>query len=100
MRTFPHTPEFLRIARRVVWFKSPDEALRNPAEFVAYALKHSTDEDMGLIISHIGLDGIREALDNAPPGVIDARSWSYWNSRVGRYPAPPMPTRSFDHDRD
>jgi hypothetical protein len=35
----------------------------------------------------------REALDKAPPGIIDPRSWAYWNARMGRYPAPPLPMR-------
>jgi hypothetical protein len=35
----------------------------------------------------------REALDRAPPGIIDARSWAYWNSKFGRWPPPPMPRR-------
>lgn len=59
-------------------------------------MKHSTDQDMALLLNHVGLDGVREALDNAPPGIIDARSWAYWNAKVGRYPAPPMPQRTFD----
>jgi hypothetical protein len=37
---------------------------------------------------------LREALDHALPGIIDKRSWVYWNSELGRrYPAPPMPER-------
>ena len=36
---------------------------------------------------------IREALDRAPAGIIDPRSWAYWNSKLGRYPAPPLPGR-------
>ena len=35
----------------------------------------------------------REALENAPPGIMDARSWAYWNSKMGCYPAPPLPKR-------
>jgi hypothetical protein len=36
----------------------------------------------------------REALDKAPPGIIDPRSWAYWNLVIaGRYPPPPMPVR-------
>jgi hypothetical protein len=35
------------------------------------------------------------ALDRAPPGIIDPRSWAYWNSKMGRYPAPPLPKRRF-----
>lgn len=98
MKPFPPTPEFLRAARRIVWFKPPEEALDCPLELMAYAMKASTDEDMALLLNHIGLDGLAEAIDSAPPGIIDPRSWSYWNARIGRYPAPPMPTRSFPAD--
>jgi len=93
MKPFPHTPELLRAAKRVVWFKPPEEALDNPVELMAYAMKHSTDEDMALLLEHVGEDGLREAIDNAPAGIIDARSWCYWNARIGRYPPPPAPQR-------
>ena len=95
MTPFPETPALLRAARRIIWFKPPEEALRDPVGLLSYAMKHSTDEDMALLIERVGLGGLREALDRAPPGIIDARSWSYWNARVGRYPTPPMPTRQF-----
>ena len=39
------------------------------------------------------IDDLREARDHAPPGIIDPRSSAYWNSRLGRYPAPSPPTR-------
>jgi len=29
------------------------------------------------------------------PGIIDPRSWAYWNNKMGRYPAPPLPQRTF-----
>jgi hypothetical protein len=93
MKPFPHTPELLCAAKRIVWFKPPEEALDNPVELMAYAMKHSIDEDMALLLEHVGKDGLREAIDNAPAGIIDARSWSYWNARIGRYPPPPAPQR-------
>ena len=34
-----------------------------------------------------------EALEQAPPGIMDERSWAYWNAVTGRYPVPPMPRR-------
>jgi hypothetical protein len=37
-----------------------------------------------------------DALEKAPPVIIDPRSWAYWNSKMGRYPAPPQPIRRFD----
>ena len=38
---------------------------------------------------------VREALDRAPPGIFDPRSWAYWNLKLGRYPAPALPRRAF-----
>lgn len=96
MKPLPRTPEFLRAAKRIVWFKAPEEALDNPVELMAYAMKGATDEDMALLLDHVGMRGLREAIDNAPPGIIDARSWSYWNAKIGRYPAPPAPQRNLD----
>jgi hypothetical protein len=46
---------------------------------------------MKVIRKYISDDDFREALDQAPPGIIDPRSWAYWNSKMGRYPAPQMP---------
>lgn len=104
MKPFPTTPEYLRAAKRINWFKPPAEALASPIEFMAYAMKASTDEDMALLLNHIGQEGLVEAIDHAPPGIMTPRAWSYWNAKIGRYPTPPMPQRTFGsrqspHDR-
>jgi hypothetical protein len=93
MKPLPHTPAFLAAAKRIVWFRPPEEALDSPIELIAYAMRYATDEDMALLIDCIGETGLREAIDNAPPGIVDPRSWSYWNARIGRIPAPPLPRR-------
>ncbi|HBK08565.1 MAG TPA: hypothetical protein DDZ81_22390 [Acetobacteraceae bacterium] len=95
MRRIPLTPETEALAHRLVWFETPDEALSDPVRFVAYALARATHEDMNVLRRFLTGDDFREALDGAPPGIIDARSWAYWNSKFGRYPAPPMPARRF-----
>ena len=77
------------IARRVIWFEEPEAALAFPYRFLAYAMTYATHEDVREIRRHI------DALDHAPPGIIDPRSWAYWNSKMGRPPAPPMPERRF-----
>jgi hypothetical protein len=51
---------------------------------------------MKVLRSIVTDDDLREALDKAPPGIIDPRSWAYWNAIMGRYPTPPLPTRNFD----
>lgn len=96
MKPFSATPQFLKAAKRIVWFKPPEETLARPIELMAYAMKHSLDEDMALLLDHVGLDGLREAIECAPPGIIGARSWAYWNARAGFVPARPQPTRNLD----
>lgn len=95
MKTIPATPDTEALARRLVWFEDPKEALSDTVRFVAYALAAATHEDMKLLRTCLNDDDLREALDNAPPGIIDPRSWAYWNSKMGRYPAPHLPKRDF-----
>jgi hypothetical protein len=95
MKPLPPTPELLRVARRVVWFKDPAEALAEPVHLLAHAMTYGTIEDIAVLEAAVGRDGFRQALEQAPPGIFDPRSWSYWNLVLGRSPAPPLPRRSF-----
>ncbi|MEO5362619.1 MAG: hypothetical protein H7838_03220 [Magnetococcus sp. DMHC-8] len=95
MNTIPLTPDTEALARRLVWFEEPEEALSDTGRFVAYALARATHEEMKLLRRFLTEDDLRDALDHAPSGIIDPRSWAYWNAKMGRYPAPPMPTRRF-----
>jgi hypothetical protein len=81
------------LAQRLVWFEPPEKALADPIRFMAYAFARATHEDMKLLSTYVDEAGMREALDHAPPGIIDPRSWTYWNLRHGRYPPPAMPAR-------
>ncbi len=96
MRQIPLTPEIARIARRIVWFEPPRVALADPVRFLAYAFARATHEDMEIIQRYVSGAELAEALDQAPPGIIDRRSWTYWNLKIGRYPAPPLPQRQLD----
>jgi hypothetical protein len=93
MKPIPLTAETEALARRMVWFEEPAEALSDPVRFVAYAMARATHEDMKVLRAFLDDDDLREALDHAPPGIIDPRSWAYWNSKLGRYPVPPLPVR-------
>jgi hypothetical protein len=95
MKPIPLNPETEAIARRVVWFECPAKALCDPIRFMAYAMASATHEDMQALRRYVSDDDFREALDKAPPGIIDPRSWAYWNSKIGRYPPPLLPRRSF-----
>jgi hypothetical protein len=93
MKAIPLNPLTRALAERLVWFETPEEALADPIRFMAYALAHATHEDMTLLRTFVTDAEFREAIDQAPPGIIDPRSWAFWNAKIGRYPAPPMPTR-------
>jgi hypothetical protein len=95
MKAIPVTPLTLDLARRIIWFEPPDHALADPIRFMTYAMTYARHEDMRVIRRYVSDDDMREALDHAPPGIIDPRSWAYWNSKMGRYPPPPLPVRRF-----
>lgn len=91
----PRTPELEAIAQRVLWFEAPAKSMLHPARFLAYVMTYGTFEDVAAIRQHWSEDDLRRGMDFAPPGIFDDRSWGYWNVKLGRYPAPPMPERTF-----
>lgn len=95
MKPLPVRPDLEAVALRVVWFKTPAEALADARHFIAHVLTYGTHEDCVVLRRYVDDDGLREAVWNAPPGIFDARSWAYWNLKTGRYPPPPLPTREF-----
>src|SRR5882762_5038574 len=95
MKPIPATPQTLLVAPRIIWFEPPERALADPIRFMAYAMTYARHEDMSVIRQYVSDDDFREALDHAPAGIIDPRSWAYWNSKMGRYPPPPLPLRRF-----
>jgi hypothetical protein len=94
MKSLPATPELLNVARRVVWFKEPEETLANPLHFLAHVMTYGTAEDLKVLEGIVSKEELLEVLDNAPPGIFDARSWAYWNLKCGRKPSPPLPVRA------
>jgi hypothetical protein len=94
MRPLPNVPELQSLARRVVWFKSPGDAIAMPTHFIAHVLTYGTHEDVSVLRRFVPDDELREALACAPAGVFDNRSWAYWHLKLGRYPPPPLPSRT------
>ena len=89
----PMDAEFRAIARRVIWFESPEVALTDGTRFLAYALRFATPEDLQTIRSVVTDAQLLATLDHLPPGIVDERSWAYWNSKLGRWPPPSPPRR-------
>jgi hypothetical protein len=94
MKPLPHNADLLGLAPRVIWFEPPEQALAEPVRFLAYVMTYGTLQDLAVIRRYLELDDFREALEHVPPGIMDERSWAYWNVMTGRYPVPPMPRRA------
>lgn len=94
MKALPANRELLRVARRVVWFDTAENTLADPVRFLAHVMVFGTIEDLQALHGMVGKDMCQEALERAPPGIFDARSWAYWNLVCGRQPAPPLPART------
>lgn len=62
---------------------------------MAYAFRHATHEDIKVLRGVLSVDDLLEALAQAPPGIIDPRSWSSWHVVLGVFPAPALPRREF-----
>ncbi|MDP2605608.1 MAG: hypothetical protein Q8S00_23950 [Deltaproteobacteria bacterium] len=93
MKPLPNTEALLAVAKRVVWFKEPADALADPLHFLAHVMTYGTVEDLRVVESVAGEEEFLETLDHAPAGVFDPRSWAYWNLKYGRVPAPALPVR-------
>lgn len=97
MKPFPLNAEFLAAARRIVWFEPPEVALAMPERFMAYALAYGTIDDARLLLRFCGGKSVLPAiLDAAPPGILDARSWRFWNIFAGRTEVPEQAKRRID----
>ncbi len=94
MKPFPHAPDLLALAPRVIWFEPAETALADPVRFLAYLMTYGTLDEIAVVRRYCDAQDFREALEHAPAGVIDERSWAYWNVMFGRYPVPPMPRRT------
>ncbi len=93
MISLPDTPELRAVAERVIWFKKPEAALQNPIHFLTYLFTYGAHEDVKVVRKYLTDSDLLYALDHAAPGVMDPRSWAYWNMMLDREPAPPMPVR-------
>ncbi len=88
-------PDLFRVAGRLLWWISPDEALKDPMRLVAQVMSLGSWNDVETVERIWGEEVFRAVMDDAPPGLFTARRWNYWHVRLGRLPAPPLPRRSF-----
>jgi len=71
--------QLLAIAKRVVWFKKPEETLKDPIYFLCYLMQYGLTKDVITAKKNFTKADFKNALINAYPGILDKRSWAYWN---------------------
>ena len=81
------------LARRLFWWKTPEEALADQTRFLAQLMTFGTWHDIEEARRYWPETAFQDALQHAPPGVFDARSWSYWHCVLDLLPIPPLPVR-------
>ena len=85
--------ELLAVAKRVIWFEAPQESLRDTNRFLAYLMTYGRLEELLIARKYFSDESFDRALRNAPPGIFDIRSWTYWNLHYGHDPVPALPQR-------
>ena len=93
MRPLPQTAALIDLAPHIIWFEPPEQALADPTRFLADLMTYGTLAEIAVVRRYVELDDFRETLERAPPGIMDERSWAYWNLVCDRRPAPPLPVR-------
>ena len=81
-----------RAAKELFWWQAPEVSLANPRRFLAQVMALGTWQEVQLVKDAFGWDAFKEALENAPAGVLDGRSWAYWRAFF-RLPEAELPTR-------
>jgi hypothetical protein len=71
------------LAAKYIWWKSPDEALRQPERIVAQVMDIGDYDDVQILAAKAGDNYLREVLVSSEIGQYSARSWAYWHYRLG-----------------
>jgi hypothetical protein len=86
-------PDLEAVAKRVVWFKEPEDTLRDAKLFLSHVMTYGTLSDITTTLRYFSESDFESVLNDPPPGIFDRRSWTYWNVRYHREPIPDLPKR-------
>ena len=92
--TPPYPEELLRVAKKVVWYERPEEALADLLAFLAQAMVYGSPADLTVVERYVPAAEFRRVLENAPAGVFTEDAWRHWHERFGM-DVPPLPRRRF-----
>ena len=96
--TPPDPSSLTRLARKYIWWTTPDVAVTMPERIVAQVMNIGDYDDVQALATLAGEDYLRTVLQQAEIGQFTPRSWAYWHYRLGLAApghVPAMPTRAF-----
>jgi hypothetical protein len=83
-----------KLAKRVCWWEPAETTLANRPLFLCRVMVFGTWDDVCHALNVFGEQSFAAALQSAPPGLFDPRSWHYWHHRFRLLPVPPLPQRA------
>ena len=85
------------LAKKYIWWKSPEEAARFPWMVIWQAMDIAVFDDVLRLLSIIGEEMLKEAIRRAETGSMREKSWHYWHYilklAASESEIPPMPRR-------
>jgi hypothetical protein len=93
MLTHVNGDVLIELARRYVWWESPETTLTRSDLLLCQLMQLGTAEDVRTARGMLGDEAFRAALRSAPPGVLDDRSWNFWHLVLLGQAPPPLPSR-------
>ena len=90
----PYPVELIRVARKVVWFDSPEESLADLPTFLTHVMVYGTPADVAVVERFVPAGEFKRVLENAPAGMFRMDQWQHWHERFGMQ-VPPLPRRRF-----
>jgi hypothetical protein len=95
------TPLLHSLARKYIWWKTPEESLRFPQRVIAQVMNIGDYEDVQALNDDQTDSAMVQALLKAEAGQFSAKSWAYWHYRLGLArpgEVPALPVRNFEND--
>jgi len=80
------------LAKRYIWWQPPETSLADYFRLLAHIMNLATWEDQQWLENHVPRPHLLTALESAPAGVFNRRSWNYWHVRL-QVPAKPFPIK-------
>ncbi len=86
-----------QVARRLVWWKSPEDALKDKHRFLAQVMALGDLEDTRAMLREFLKEDLKFVLDHPPAGVFTPPAWNYWHVVLGKT-IKPLPKRFKDEE--